>query len=91
MMMKLVQTSLDKTPNKRRKKKKRTKKEDPSMSQKNKTKSESIKDKGTNDVSKPPLVVRSISKKERDEKLKRVVILEKNSLATTMHLKIEAA
>jgi hypothetical protein len=68
MMMKLVQTSLDKTPNKRRKKK-RTKKEDPSVSQKNKTKSESLKDKGTNHVSKPPLVVRSISKRKRDEKL----------------------
>ncbi len=59
MMMKLVQTSLDKTPNKRHKKK-RKKKEDPSVSQKYKTKSESLKDKGTNHVSKPPLVVRSI-------------------------------
>jgi hypothetical protein len=34
--------------------KKGTKKEDPSVSQKRKTKSESLKDKGTNHVSKPP-------------------------------------
>jgi hypothetical protein len=90
MMTKLVQFSLDKTLNERCKKK-GTKKEDPSVSQKNKTKSGSLKDKGTNHVSKPPLVVRSIYEKERDEKLERVVILKKNSLAMTMHFKIEAA
>jgi hypothetical protein len=52
MMMKHVQTSLNKTPNKRHEKK-GTKGEDPSVSQKNKTKSESLKDKGTNHDSKP--------------------------------------
>lgn len=55
MMMKHVQTSLNK-----RHGKKGTKGEDPSVSQKNKTKSESLKDKGTNHDSKPPLVIRSI-------------------------------
>jgi hypothetical protein len=61
------------------------------VSQKSKTKSESLKDKGTYHVSKPPLVVRSISKRERDEKFERVIILRELSLAMTMHLKIEAA
>ncbi len=89
-MMKHVQTSLNKTPKKRHEKK-GTKREDPSVNQKSKTKSESLKDKRTNHFSKPPLVVRIISKKERDEKLERVVILREFSLAMTMHLKIEAA
>ncbi len=70
--------------------KKGTEKKDPSVSQKSKTKSESLKDKGTNHVSKPPVVVRSILKKERDEKLEKVVFLRKFSLVMTMHFKIES-
>jgi hypothetical protein len=69
--------------------KKGTKKEDPNVSQKSKTKSESLKDKGTNHVSKPLVVVRSILKRERDEKLEIVIFLKKFSLAMTMHFKIE--
>ncbi len=41
--------------------------------------------------SKTPLVTRSISKKERKGKLDRIVNLEKPSLATTKHFKIEMA
>ncbi len=86
--MKLWQDPLDKTSTKEGKEVQRertqlwTKKTNPkwdTKAQKNKL------------CSRAPLATRSISKKERKGKLERVVSLEKPSLATTKHSKIEVA
>jgi hypothetical protein len=53
-----------------------TKREDPSLSQRSKTQSGSLRDKGTNHVPKTPLIARSTFEKESDEKLGKAISLE---------------
>jgi hypothetical protein len=62
-MMKPQQTPVNKTHSNGGKE--GTKREDPNLSQKSKTQSGSLWDKGTNHVPKPPRVARSISERER--------------------------
>jgi hypothetical protein len=62
-MMKPKQTSVNIAPSKGEKE--GTKREDPNLSQKSKTQSGSLWDKGTNHVPKRPPVARSISERER--------------------------
>jgi hypothetical protein len=70
--------------------KEETKKKDPSLGQKSKTQSKSLRDKGTNHVPKLSLVPRSISEKKRNKKLEKTISLEKFSLAPS-HIKIKVA
>jgi hypothetical protein len=60
------------------------------LSQKNKTQSGSQRSKGTNYVLDIPSIVRSILKKERDEKLEKAISLQKSSHEAKVHFKIEA-
>jgi hypothetical protein len=85
--MKSWQVLLNKTPNKGGKEEQR---ENPSLSQKHKNPNESQRGKGTNYVPKPSLVARSISKKEREAKPKKLGSLKECSPTTMTHLKIEA-
>lgn len=87
--MKAWQIPLKKTPNKMGKKGTKKKNLSP-IQKKQKPQSESLNGKGTNHAPKPPLVARSISKRKKlDEKLERVVNLEKPSPKMTTHFKIK--
>jgi hypothetical protein len=84
-MMKAWKILLKKTPNKMGKKG-----TNPIQKKKQKLQSGSLNGKGTNHAPKPPLVARSISKRKKlDEKLERVVNLEKPSPKMTTHFKIK--
>jgi len=68
----------------------RNKEKRPKSDPKSKTQSGSLNGKGTNHVPNPPLVARSISKRKKlDEKLERVVNLEKPSPKMTTNFKIK--
>jgi hypothetical protein len=47
------------------------------------------KGKGTNHVPKPPLVAKNILEQKKDQKLERIISLEKLSFVITTHLKIK--
>jgi hypothetical protein len=61
------------------------------MSQENRTQSRLLKGNGTNHVPKPPPIARSISKRKRDVKPKKIVSLEEPSPIMIMCFKIEVA
>jgi hypothetical protein len=60
------------------------------LSLKIKTQSGSLRGNGTNHVPQSPLITRSILRKKKDEKPKRVISLEEPSLAMIACFKIEA-
>jgi len=67
----------------------RAKREDPSPSQKRTNLKGVKRGKGTNYVPPPPLITRSISKKDKEEKIESITSLKKPSATMMTHLKIK--